>query len=99
MCIIMQMSKPVNILGTTVIALTTGAIIQAVVLRPNLITIDTVDFLRPSATLYWYVGITILAVLLFHVLIRRSMQFGFREPCLTATLAILKRTQKMKSAI
>jgi hypothetical protein len=30
------------------------------VLRQNLITIDIVDFLQPSATLYWYEGITIL---------------------------------------
>ena len=28
--------------------------------RQNLITIDIVDFLQPSATLYWYAGITIL---------------------------------------
>jgi len=28
--------------------------------RQNLITIDIVDFLQPSATLYWYEGITIL---------------------------------------
>jgi hypothetical protein len=37
----------------------------AVVLRQNLVTIDIVDFLQPSATLYWYEGITILAILLF----------------------------------
>jgi hypothetical protein len=27
------------------------------VLRQNLVTIDIVDFLQPSATLYWYKGI------------------------------------------
>jgi hypothetical protein len=47
------------------------------VLRQNLVTIDIVDFLHPSATLYWYEGITILAVLLFQSLTQRSMQFGF----------------------
>jgi hypothetical protein len=47
-----------------------------VVLRQNLVTIDIVDFLQPSATLYWYEGITILAVLLFQSLTQRSMQFG-----------------------
>jgi Phage integrase, N-terminal SAM-like domain len=55
------------------------------VLRQNLVTIDIVDFLKPNATLYWYEGITILAVLLFQSLTQRSMQFGSREPCLTAT--------------
>jgi hypothetical protein len=58
------------------IASITGAIIQAVVLRPNLITTDIVDYLQPRATLYWHVGITILAVLLFHGLTQRAMQFG-----------------------
>jgi WD40 repeat protein len=33
------------------------------VLRQNLVTIDIVDFLQPSATLYWYLGTTIFAVL------------------------------------
>ena len=46
------------------------------VLRQNLVTIDIVDFLQPSTTLCWYVGITILAVLLFQSLTQRSMQFG-----------------------
>jgi hypothetical protein len=46
------------------------------VLRQNLVTIDIVDFLRPSATLYRYEGITILAVLLFQSLTQRAMQFG-----------------------
>src|SRR6266542_3726969 len=46
------------------------------VLRQNLVTIDIVDFLQPSATLYWYEGITILAVLLFQSLTQRAMQFG-----------------------
>jgi hypothetical protein len=55
------------------------------VLRQNFITIDIVDFLQSGATLYWYEGITILAVLLFQGLTQRSMQFGSREPCLTAT--------------
>src|SRR5262245_57058824 len=47
------------------------------VLRQNLVTIDIVDFLRPSATLYRYEGITILAVLLFQSNTQRAMQFGF----------------------
>jgi hypothetical protein len=47
-----------------------------VVLRQNLVTIDIVDFLQPSATLYSYEGITILAVLLFQSNTQRSMQFG-----------------------
>jgi hypothetical protein len=46
------------------------------VLRQNLVTIDIVDFLEPGATLYWYKGITILAVLLFQSNTQRSMQFG-----------------------
>jgi hypothetical protein len=46
------------------------------VLRQNLVTIDIVDFLRPSATLYRYEGITILAVLLFQSFTQRAMQFG-----------------------
>jgi CRP-like cAMP-binding protein len=46
------------------------------VLRQNLVTIDIVDFLRPSATLYRYEGITILAVLLFQSNTQRAMQFG-----------------------
>src|SRR5262249_22985127 len=46
------------------------------VLRQNLVAIDIVDFLQPSATLYWYEGITILAVLLFQSLTQWSMQFG-----------------------
>jgi hypothetical protein len=46
------------------------------VLRQNLVTIDIVDFLQPSATLYWYEGITILAVLLFQSLTQQSIQFG-----------------------
>jgi hypothetical protein len=45
------------------------------VLRQNLVTIDVVDFLQSSATLYWYEGITILAVLLLQSLTQRSMQF------------------------
>jgi len=47
------------------------------VLRQNLVTIDIVIFLRPSATLYRYEGITILAVLLFQSNTQRAMQFGF----------------------
>jgi hypothetical protein len=43
---------------------------------PTLVTIDIVDFLQPSATLYWYGGITIFAVLLFQRITQRSMQFG-----------------------
>jgi hypothetical protein len=46
------------------------------VLRQNLVTIDIVDFLRPSATLYRYAGITILAMLLFQSNAQRAMQFG-----------------------
>ena len=46
------------------------------VLRQNLVTIDIVDFLQPSATLYWYGGITILTVLFFQSSTLRSMQFG-----------------------
>jgi hypothetical protein len=46
------------------------------VLRQNFVTIDTVNFLQPSATLYQYEGITILAVLLFQRLAQQSMQFG-----------------------
>jgi hypothetical protein len=46
------------------------------VLRQNLVTIDNVDFLRPSATLYRYEGITILAVLLFQSNTQRVMRFG-----------------------
>jgi hypothetical protein len=46
------------------------------VLRQNFVTIDIVDFLRLSATLYRYEGITILAVLLFQSNTRRAMQFG-----------------------
>jgi hypothetical protein len=46
------------------------------VLRQNLVTIDIVDFLQPSATLYWFEGLTILAVLLFQSISQRSMQFG-----------------------
>jgi hypothetical protein len=46
------------------------------VLRQNLVTIDIFDFLQPSATLYWYVGITIPAVLLFQSNTQRSMQLG-----------------------
>jgi hypothetical protein len=46
------------------------------VLRQNLVTIDIVDFLEPGATLYWYEGITILAVLLFQSNTQRAMQFG-----------------------
>jgi len=51
------------------------------VLRQNLVAIDIVDFLQPSSTLYWYEGITILAVLLCQSLTQRSMQFGSWEPC------------------
>jgi hypothetical protein len=47
-----------------------------VVLRQDLVIIDIVDFFQPSATLYWYGGITIFAVLLFQSNIQRSMQFG-----------------------
>jgi hypothetical protein len=46
------------------------------VLRQNLVTIDIVDFLQSSATLYGYEGISILAVLLFQSLTQRAMQFG-----------------------
>jgi hypothetical protein len=46
------------------------------VLRQNLVTIDIIDFLHPSTTLYWYGGITIFAVLLFQRNTQRSMQFG-----------------------
>jgi hypothetical protein len=46
------------------------------ILRQNLVTIDIVDFLWPSATLCWYEGITILAVLLFQSNTQRAMQFG-----------------------
>src|SRR5262245_40119926 len=42
------------------------------VLRQNLVTIDIVDFLQPSATLYCYEGITILAVLLFQSITQRE---------------------------
>jgi hypothetical protein len=47
-----------------------------VVLRQNLVTTNIVDCLQPSATLYRYEGITILAVLLFQSNTQRSMQFG-----------------------
>jgi hypothetical protein len=47
------------------------------VLRQNLVTIDIIDFLQPSATLYRYEGITILAVLFFQSNTQRTMQFGF----------------------
>jgi hypothetical protein len=46
------------------------------VLRQNLVTIDIVDFLQPSATLYQYEGITILAVLLFQNLTQQSITSG-----------------------
>ena len=46
------------------------------VLRQHLVTIDIVDFLQPSATLYWYGGITIFAVLLVQSNTQRAMQFG-----------------------
>ena len=62
-----------------------GAYFVYPVLRQNLVTIDIVDFLHPSATPYWYEGITFLAVLHFESITQRSMQFGSREPCLTAT--------------
>jgi hypothetical protein len=44
--------------------------------RQNLVTIDIVDFLQPSATLNWYEGITVFAVLLVQSNTQRSMQFG-----------------------
>jgi hypothetical protein len=46
------------------------------VLRQNLVAIDIIDFLQPTATLCWYEGITILAVLPFQSLAQWSMQFG-----------------------
>jgi hypothetical protein len=49
---------------------------ERAVLRQNLVIIDIVDFLQPSATLYWYEGITILAALLFQSITQRAMQFG-----------------------
>jgi hypothetical protein len=49
-------------------------------LRQNLVTIDIVDILQPSAALYQYGGITIFAVLLFQSNTQRAMQFGCPSP-------------------
>jgi hypothetical protein len=62
--------------STKLFLMTCGSPKLEPVLRQNLVTIDIVDFLQPSATLYWYEVITILAVLLFQSITQRSMQFG-----------------------
>jgi hypothetical protein len=51
--------------GVSTLADISVPILGSPVLRQNLVTIDIVDFLQPSTTLYWYGGITIFAVLLF----------------------------------
>ena len=56
-----------------------------VVSRQNLVTIDIVDFLQPSATLYSHEGITIFAVLLFQsntnaIRLLRTLPYGNNLP-------------------
>ncbi|HMG33143.1 MAG TPA: hypothetical protein VKM94_04325 [Blastocatellia bacterium] len=61
---------------STLLATPLPLTINEPVLRQNLVTIDIVDFLQPSATLYWYLGITIFAVLFVQSNTQRAMQFG-----------------------